>query len=274
MTQQKFDVSGRTIVVKYGGAAMQSPELKSMVMDDIAVLKSVGALVVLVHGGGPVLSLVSKELGKETKFVDGLRYTDAETVEIAVMVLSGKVSKELVSLLEKKGVKSLGICGIDGSMLVAVKKEKPDLGFVGEVTKVDTKPITVALDAGYTPVIASLAIGKGGQIFNVNADTAASEIAIALKADFLIQMSDVKGLLLDKDDESTLVSEISIPEIGSLISDGTIAGGMIPKILGSVDAVTRGVSQVAIIDGREEHALLREFSEGGIGTRIINEGKI
>jgi acetylglutamate kinase len=258
----------KVVVIKYGGNAMQSEELKQAVMSDIVLLSLVGIKVVLVHGGGPEINAMLKKVGIESKFVNGLRYTDKETAEIVQMVLAGKINKNLVTLLQKHGGRAIGLCGMDANMIMAKKLEgDADLGYVGEVSGVNTAPILDALSNGYIPVIATVAAGKDGQVYNINADTAAAAIAAALKAENLILMTDVKGLLRDKDDESTLISEVNVSEVPILVKKGIISGGMIPKIECCVESVRRGVSRSFIIDGRIEHSILIEmFSSEGIGT--------
>ena len=260
---------GKTMVVKYGGSAMQSEELKDSVMSDIVLLNSLGIKVVLVHGGGPELSDMLNRLGKESKFINGLRYTDAETVEVALMILAGKINKGLVSHIHKLGGKGVGLCGIDGGMLQAEKRPGEDLGFVGQINAVNTELIISVLNDGFIPVISTVGIGDDGQAYNINADTAASEVAIALKAERLISLSDIRGVLRDVKDENSLISVISLSDIHDLIETGIIEGGMIPKVEGCEDAIVRGVEEVSIIDGRILHSLILElFSENGIGTLI------
>lgn len=260
---------GKTIVIKYGGNAMTDENLKDSVMRDIVLLSLVGIKVVLVHGGGPDISDMLKKLGKETKFVDGLRHTDGETASIAQMVLAGKVNKNLVSLLNKQGGKALGICGIDASMITASQIDE-NLGFVGDVESVNTDIIVDSLEKGYIPVIATVASDENGQTYNINADTAAAKIAAALKAKNLLLMTDIRGLLEDKDDEDTLIPVVKASEVPNLVQKGIISGGMIPKIDCCVEAVRRGVERAFIIDGRQNHSLLIEmFSNEGIGTMLI-----
>ena len=258
----------KIVVVKYGGNAMTSEELKNAVMSDMVLLSLVGIKTVLVHGGGPEISEMLKRVGIVSRFVGGLRYTDAETAEIVRMVLAGKINKALVSLLESHGGRALGLCGSDGGMLKVKKLEaEEDLGFVGEITGVNVAPITDALDKGYIPVIATVATDRDGQVYNINADTAAAQIAAALGAESLILMTDIRGLLRDKDDESTLIPEVQVSEVPSLIRQGIISGGMIPKIECCVEAVRRGVAKTFIIDGRIPHAiLLAILSNEGVGT--------
>lgn len=263
---QKY--SGKTIVVKYGGNAMTSDQLKHAVMSDIVLLSMVGVRVVLVHGGGPEINEILNKVGKESKFINGLRYTDKETAEIVQMVLAGKVNKTLVSLLSKNNGKALGLCGSDGGMLKVKKLESDvDLGYVGEITDININPITDALDNGYIPVIATVSTDENGDVYNINADTAAAQIASALKAENLILMTDIRGLLMDKDDESTLIPYVNVSEVPFLIKQGIISGGMIPKIECCVESVRRGVNRAFIIDGRIEHSILIEMlSNEGIGT--------
>lgn len=258
----------KIVVVKYGGNAMTSEELKNAVMSDLVLLNLVGIKVVLVHGGGPEISEMLKKVGIESKFIGGLRYTDAETAEIVRMVLAGKVNKSLVSHLERQGGSAIGLCGSDGSMIQVKKLEgEIDLGFVGEITGIHVQPITDALEHGYIPVIATVATDENGQAYNINADTAAAQIAAALHAENLILMTDIKGLLRDKDDESTLIPQVNVSEVPILIRQGIISGGMIPKIECCVEAVRRGVSKTCIIDGRIPHSILIEIlSNEGVGT--------
>jgi acetylglutamate kinase len=258
----------KVVVVKYGGNAMTSEELKNAVMSDIVLLSLVGIKVVLVHGGGPEISEMLKKVGVESRFIGGLRYTDAETAEIVRMVLAGKVNKSLVSHLERTGGKALGLCGSDGGMIQVKKLEgEQDLGYVGEIIGVDVSPITDALENGYIPVVATVATDAAGQVYNINADTAAAQIAAALHAENLILMTDIKGLLRDKDDESTLIPEVNVSEVPILVRQGIISGGMIPKIECCVEAVRRGVSKTCIIDGRIPHSILIEIlSNEGVGT--------
>lgn len=266
---QKY--SGKTIVVKYGGNAMTSDRLKQAVMSDIVLLSMVGVRVVLVHGGGPEINEMLDKVGKESKFINGLRYTDKETAEIVRMVLAGKVNKALVSLLSQHNGKAIGLCGSDGEMLKVKKLESGvDLGYVGEITDINTSPIIDALDDGYIPVVATVATDDKGEVYNINADTAAARIAAALGAENLILMTDIRGLLRDKDDESTLIPVVNVSEVPFLIKQGIISGGMIPKIECCVETVRRGVSRAFIIDGRIEHSILIEMlSSEGIGTMFL-----
>ena len=261
---------GKTIVVKYGGNAMISEELKDAVMSDIVLLTLVGIHVVLVHGGGPEISDMLKKMGKESKFVGGLRYTDEETMEVVQMVLAGKVNKDLVQRIADHGGKAIGLCGLDGGMITAEKKAGVDLGLVGEITKVDVSVIEDALDKRYIPVVATVAAGEHGESYNINADIAASRIAAELKAQKLILMTDIPGLLRDIYDESTLIPVVQVSEVNSLKQDNIISGGMIPKIDCCVDAVRRGVGRAHIIDGRVPHSILIEtLSDEGNGTMFL-----
>ncbi len=266
---QKYN--NKIVVVKYGGNAMTNEELKNAVMSDIVLLSLVGVKVVLVHGGGPEINDMLKKVGIESRFVNGLRYTDEATVDIVKMVLSGKVNKELVSHLTQNKGKALGMCGIDGQMLLAHKMEgEDDLGYVGEIVKVNTQPIHDALNNDYIPVIATVACDENGQTYNVNADTAASRIAAELGAENLILMTDIVGLLKDKDDPDTLISEVQVSEVPFMKRQGIISGGMIPKIDCCVEAVRRGVHKTCIIDGRVPHSILIELlSNEGIGTQFV-----
>lgn len=263
--------NGKTVVVKYGGNAMTNSELKDAVMSDIVLLNLVGVRTVLVHGGGPEISDMLKRVGIESRFVNGLRYTDEATVDIVKMVLAGKVNKELVSHLIQNGGNALGMCGIDGNMITAHKMEsEEDLGFVGEIVNVSTTPITDALDKGYIPVISTVACDENGQTYNINADTAASRIAAELRAENLILMTDIVGLLKDKDDISTLIPTVHVSDVPFMKRQGIISGGMIPKIDCCVEAVRRGVKKTCIIDGRVPHSILIELlSSQGVGTQFI-----
>lgn len=260
--------AGKTVVIKYGGSAMENPELKNKVMSDVALLSTLGIRAIVVHGGGKDITYMLKKIGKESKFINGLRYTDKETAEIAEMVLAGKVNKELVASLENCGGRCLGICGIDGSMFkVSEYKSEEDLGFVGDVDDVDTNLLNTIITNKYIPIVATIGSDKAGNVYNINADTAASKIAEKINAETLIFMTDTPGLLKNKDDENTLISKINVKEIDTLIKNGTISGGMIPKVQHCINAVENGVSKVFIIDGRVPHSLLIEmFTDEGIGT--------
>lgn len=263
---QKY--AGQTIVVKYGGNAMISPELKSAVMSDIVLMHLVGVNVVLVHGGGPEISHMLEKTGKESKFINGMRVTDEETMDIVQMVLAGKVNKSLVQCLSEHSGNAIGLCGLDGKMLMADKlASADDLGFVGEIREVNEKVINDAISNGYVPIISTIAGGYDGNVYNINADVAAAQIAAKLGACKLILMTDIRGLLKDKDDESTLIPVVNVSEVPMLKKSGIISGGMIPKIDCCVEAVRRGVKRAHIIDGRIEHSILIElFSDEGIGT--------
>lgn len=258
----------KTIVIKYGGNAMINEELKDAVMTDIVLLSLVGIHVVLVHGGGPEISEMLHKIGKESKFIGGLRYTDEETMDIAQMVLAGKTNKNLVKLLNMHGGRALGLCGLDGGMIRAVKMQGDlDLGLVGEITSVDVTPINDALKAGYIPVISTIGADEEGNSYNINADTAAAQIAAAIGAERLILMTDICGLLRDKDDESTLIPSVNVSEVPFLKKQGIISGGMIPKIDCCVEGVRRGVRHAVIIDGRKRHSILIEMlTDEGAGT--------
>ena len=262
--------AGKTVVVKYGGNAMTNEMLKEAVMSDIVLLSLVGIRIVLVHGGGPEINAMLNRIGKESKFINGLRYTDQETIDIVQMVLCGKVNKDLVDLLHLHKGKAVGLCGLDGHMLEAEQKD-PDLGLVGEITKVDPQIINDVLDKGYIPVISTVASGADGQVYNINADTAAARIAAEIGAVNLILMTDIVGLLEDKDDESTLIHTVGVSEVPYLKRQGIVSGGMIPKIDCCVEAVRRGVSKANIIDGRIPHSILIELlTNEGAGTMIIS----
>ncbi len=261
---------GKVVVVKYGGNAMLNEELKQAVMEDIVLLNTIGVKVVLVHGGGPEINKMLEKIGKESKFVDGLRYTDEETMEVVQMVLTGKLNKDIVGILLQKGGRAVGLSGVDSGLLRAVKTEK-DLGFVGEVTEVNPEIITSLLNDGFIPVVSTVALGEQGDDarYNINADTAAAKIAVALKAEKFVQLTNVPGILRNVDDPSTLIKRIERTAIGSLKATGVIAGGMIPKIDCCETALNGGVPRTHIIDGRVPHSLLIEmFSDRGIGTMI------
>ena len=263
---QKY--SGETIVVKYGGNAMVNEKLKSAVMSDIVLMRLVGVNVVLVHGGGPEINAMLNAVGKESRFENGMRVTDEETIDIVQMVLAGKVNKSLVQLMERHGGKALGLCGLDGNLLMAEKLvTSADLGFVGEIKEVNPEPLKTAMDNGYIPIVATVAAGYDGNVYNVNADLAAAQIAAKVGAKKLILMTDIRGLLRDVNDEDSLISVVNVREVPMLKRDGIIKGGMIPKIDCCVEAVRNGVSRAHIIDGRIEHSILLElFSDEGIGT--------
>ena len=260
--------TGQTVVVKYGGNAMINEQLKQQVMEDIVLLWLIGVRVVLVHGGGPEINELMDRLGKKPEFVNGLRVTDKETMDIVQMVLAGKINKTLVNLLEMKGGKAVGLSGMDGRLLqCSVKDER--LGYVGEIQKVHINPVTDLLGNGYIPVISTVGCDKSGNAYNINGDTAAAYIAGALGAKTLIMMTDIAGVLKDKDDPSTLIPEISLDELAALREDGTISGGMIPKVECCATAISRGVKNVVIMDGRVPHSILMELlTDEGAGTRF------
>ncbi len=260
--------NGKIVVVKYGGNAMIDENLKMQVMEDIALLWLIGVKVVLVHGGGPEISETMKKLGKKAEFVNGLRVTDRETVDIVQMVLAGKVNKTLVSLIQMKGGHAVGLSGIDGGIIEAKMKDEA-LGYVGEITKIRTQPITDLLEKNYIPIISTVASDRQGNTYNINGDTAAAYIAGALNAERLIMMTDINGVLRDKDDPSTLIRQLSIDEARGLYDEGVISGGMIPKVDCCIEAISKGVSNVVIMDGRVPHAILMELlTDEGAGTMV------
>lgn len=261
----------KIVVIKYGGNAMINEELKQQVMEDIVLLSLIGVKVVLVHGGGPEITDMLKKIGKESVFVDGLRVTDKETADIVQMVLAGKINKSLVNLLEIKGGKAMGISGMDGHMIEAAPKNEK-LGFVGKITKVNVEPIIDLLDRDYIPVVSTVGCDGDGNVYNINADTAAAYIAGAMNSERLITMTDIEGILRDKDDPESLISCIDIEEAGELFRDGTISGGMIPKVECCIEAIHRGVKKVIILDGRVPHALLIEtLTDEGAGTMVTGD---
>jgi len=263
---------GKTVVIKYGGNAMISEELRKAVINDIILLRLVGINVVVVHGGGPEINELLKKTGKESRFVNGLRYTDEETMDVVQMVLCGKVNKNLVATLNRAGGQAVGLCGLDGGMLKAVRRQEDgvDYGLVGDITEVDPKVIQDAIHNGFIPVISTVAQGTDEETsYNVNADTAAARIAVAVGAVKLILLTDIRGLLRDKDDENTLISQVRLSEVPELVNQGIISGGMIPKVGCCVDAVENGVRRTHILDGRIPHSILIEvLSHAGIGTMI------
>ena len=260
--------NGKTVVIKYGGNAMINEQLKLQVMEDIVLLWLIGVRVVLVHGGGPEINHLMDRLGKKAEFVDGLRVTDKETVDIVQMVLAGKVNKTLVNLLEMHGGKAIGLSGMDGRLIEAkIKNEK--LGYVGEITKIRIKPVTDLLEKGYIPVISTLGCDQNGNTYNINGDTAAAYIAGALHAERLFMMTDVAGLLRDKEDPSTLIPELTVTQARELQTQGIISGGMIPKVECCVEAIQAGVKNVVIMDGRVPHSILMELlTDEGAGTMV------
>lgn len=267
---QKY--SNQTVVIKYGGAAMTDPELKKAVLSDIALLSMASIRMVIVHGGGPEINGWLDKMGIKPQFIDGLRYTDEEVMDIVQMTLAGKVGKELAAYVHELGAKAVSLCGLDGGMMRA-KPVDEKYGKVGEVAFVDTDLITSTLDAGYIPIISTVASGVLGthEVYNINADTAASAIAVALKAKRLMLLTDVAGILRDKSDDSTLISQMSVSDIPSLIQTGIIAGGMIPKLECAEVAIRRGIEAAHILDGRVPHSILMEMlTDGGVGTMITS----
>ncbi len=263
--------TGKVVVIKYGGNAMINEELKLQVMEDIVMLHLVGVHVVLVHGGGPDISGMLKRVGKESIFKDGLRVTDKETMEIAQMVLAGKTNKNLVNLLEVKGGKAMGISGIDGQMIKAEMND-PDLGYVGKITEVNVQPIRDLIEKGYIPVVSTIGCDDDGNVYNINADTAAARIAGAMQAERLITMTDIAGILADKDDPDSVIPCIDIEDAKQLFTNGVISGGMIPKVECCIEAIIEGVERVTILDGRVPHALLMEtLTNEGAGTMVVRE---
>ena len=263
--------NGEIVVVKYGGNAMINEQLKQQVMEDIVLLWLIGVKVVLVHGGGPEINDLMDRLGKKPQFVDGLRVTDKETVDIVQMVLAGKVNKTLVNLLEMKGGKAMGISGMDGCLIEAEIKDER-LGYVGRVTNVNIEPINDLLEKGYIPVVSTIGCDKEGNAYNINGDTAAAYIAGALGAERLIMMTDIDGILRDRHDPSTLISEVTLDDIKNLCDEGIISGGMIPKVDCCVEAIHKGVKNVIIMDGRVPHSILMEIlTDEGAGTMVKAE---
>ena len=263
--------SGKTVVIKYGGNAMINEDLKQQVMEDICLLWLIGVKVVLIHGGGPEISETMKKLGKKSEFVNGLRVTDRETVDIVQMVLAGKVNKTLVNLIQMKGGHAVGLSGIDGGILEATMKDEA-LGYVGEITRIRTQPITDLLEKNYIPVISTIASDRQGNTFNINGDTAAACIAGALGAERLIMMTDIAGLLRDKDDPSTLIPAVTVSEAKQLFEEGIISGGMIPKVDCCIEAIEKGVRHVVIMDGRVPHSILMELlTDEGAGTMVLGD---
>ena len=263
--------SGKIVVIKYGGNAMVNEQLKQQVMEDIALLWLIGVKVVLVHGGGPEISETMKRLGKQAQFVNGLRVTDKETVDIVQMVLAGKVNKTLVNLLQMKGGHAVGLSGIDGGIIEATMKDET-LGYVGKITRIRTQPITDLLEKNYVPVISTVASDRLGNTYNINGDTAAAYIAGALNAERLIMMTDIAGILRDKDDPSTLIPALTVKEAKKLFDEGVISGGMIPKVDCCIEAIGKGVKHVVIMDGRVPHSILMELlTDEGAGTMVMGD---
>ncbi len=262
--------SGKVLLVKYGGSAMRDEELKRAVMGDLVLLALIGVKVVLVHGGGPEITEMLAKLGKKTEFVDGLRVTDKETADVVQMVLAGKVNKDLVNLVQSLGGKAVGLSGADGG-LIRAKQLDPRLGYVGEIESLDVTPVTDMLDAGYIPVISTIGCDAEGNVYNINADTAAARIAGMLKAESFINMTDTAGLLEDEKDESSLISKIYVSEAQRMINQGQLSGGMIPKVSCCIEAIRRGVKKVFIIDGRVPHSILIEtLTDEGMGTMFVS----
>ncbi|MEN6634981.1 MAG: acetylglutamate kinase [Clostridiaceae bacterium] len=259
---------GKTVVVKYGGSAMEDEALKKAVMGDVVLLTLVGVKIVLVHGGGPEISAILKKLGKESVFIDGLRVTDKETVEVAQMVLAGKVNKGLVNLIQNVGGRAVGISGMDGHLIEA-KMLDEKLGYVGEIVAIHPEPIKDLLEKGYIPVVSTIGCDKAGNTYNINADTAAAYIAGALKAESLINMTDTKGVLMNAADPDSLIARLALSDIPKLQESGVITGGMIPKLECCAHAVEKGANRAFIIDGRVPHAILIEMlTDEGIGTMV------
>ena len=265
--------AGKILVVKYGGSAMLNERLKDSVMRDIVLLSLIGVRVVLVHGGGPEITRLLNKMGKESQFVDGLRVTDKETAEVVQMVLAGKINKDLVNLLQNRGGKAVGLSGMDGHMIEAAVKDER-LGFVGQITKVNVQPVLDLLEKGYIPVVSTVGCDSEGNVYNINADTAAARIAGELKAESLISMTDTPGILRDKDDPDTLIPLIRLEEAPALAREGIISGGMLPKVECCAEALRQGVNKVFIIDGRIPHAILIEtLTDEGIGTMFVDTQK-
>ncbi len=265
------EYNGKIVVVKYGGNAMINQTLKEQVMEDMVLLHLTGVKVVLVHGGGPEISEMMNKLGKKSEFVDGLRVTDKETVDIVQMVLAGKINKSLVNYIEMTGGKAMGISGMDGHLIEAKMKDER-LGYVGEITNVNIQPVKDLLANDYIPVISTVGCDTEGNVYNINADTAAAYIAGALGAERLIMMTDIDGILKDKDDPTTLIPQMTIKEARTLFKEGVISGGMIPKVECCIEAINRGVKKVIIMDGRVSHSILMElFTDEGAGTMVLGD---
>ncbi len=263
------EYTNKIVVIKYGGNAMTSEELKNAVMGDIVLMSLIGIRPVLVHGGGPEITEMLKKIGKQSEFVNGLRVTDRETVDIVQMVLAGKINKSLVNLLENKGGHAIGLSGMDGSMIRAKKKDER-LGYVGEITQINVRPILDVIEQGYIPVVSTVGCDQEGNAYNINADTAAARIAGALEAESLITLTDISGILRDCNDPDSLIPEVRTSEVPGLIEAGIISGGMIPKVECCVDAIACGVKKVFIIDGRIPHAILIEtLTDEGLGTMVL-----
>ncbi len=265
------EYNGKIVVIKYGGNAMINEKLKDSVMRDIVLLSLIGVKPVLVHGGGPEITDMLKRVGKQSEFVNGLRVTDKETVDIVQMVLAGKINKSLVNLIQNKGGKAIGLSGMDGHMIEATVKDER-LGFVGEITSVNVQPVLDVIEKGYIPVVSTVGCDKEGNVYNINADTAAAKIAGELRAESLISMTDISGILENKDDPTTLIPKITLAEAPKLIEDGIISGGMLPKVECCTNAIKWGVNKVFIIDGTIPHSILIEtLTDEGIGTMFVEE---
>ena len=265
------EYTGRIVVVKYGGNAMIDEALQEAVMGDLVLLSLVGVKVVLVHGGGPEISQMLKRVNKESVFCNGLRVTDADTMQIVQMVLAGKINKNLVNMLQNKGGRAIGLCGTDGHLIEATMLEEA-LGYVGDIQKINIEPVTDLLEKGYIPVVSSIGCDDQGNTYNINADTAAAALAAQLQAECLITMTDIAGILRDKDDPSTLLKKITTAQAPALMEEGIISGGMIPKIQGCIEAIEQGVQKVFVIDGRVPHAILIEtLTDEGLGTMFVKE---
>lgn len=263
----------KIIVVKYGGNAMINEELKQAVMGDLVLLALIGIKVVLVHGGGPEITDMLNKVGKKSEFINGLRVTDKETVDIAQMVLAGKINKNLVNIIQNKGGKAIGLCGIDGHMIEAETMDE-SLGYVGEITNINVSPILDVIDKGYIPVVSTVGCDGDGNTYNINADTAAARIAGELQAECLISMTDIAGILRDKNDPATLISKIYVSDAPRLMKEGVISGGMIPKVKCCIESIRRGVKKVFIIDGRVPHSILIEtLTDEGMGTMFVSGDK-
>lgn len=265
------EYAGEYVVVKYGGNAMTDPTLRQMVMKDLLLLQLVGVKVVLVHGGGPAINSTLEALGKESSFHNGLRVTDAETLDVVQMVLAGKVNKGLVADLVELGGKAVGLCGVDGHM-IQVHQQDQALGFVGEIDHIDTTLIKTVIDQGYIPVVSSLGVDASGQVYNINADTVASKLAGALEAETMVAMTNIDGVMADKDNPNSLIPKLTIAEVANLKADGTIQGGMIPKVDCCIEAIQAGAKKVFIINGEVPHAILIELlTNEGLGTMFVAE---
>jgi acetylglutamate kinase len=265
------EYTGRIVVVKYGGNAMIDEALQEAVMGDLVLLSLVGVKVVLVHGGGPEISQMLKRVNKESVFCNGLRVTDADTMQIVQMVLAGKINKNLVNMLQNKGGRAIGLCGTDGHLIEAAMLDEA-LGYVGDIQKINIEPVTDLLEKGYIPVVSSIGCDDQGNTYNINADTAAAALAAQLQAECLITMTDIAGILRDKDDPSTLLKKITTAQAPALMEEGIISGGMIPKIQGCIEAIEQGVQKVFVIDGRVPHAILIEtLTDEGLGTMFVKE---